>query len=255
MGTRARATSRKPRGPAIVIRDDADGNIKPLEFAGDPETGGSVDPGIEQLSGSIVDPGSVGNPGGSGNSGTGNIDPATGKRRYRARRTAKAADPVSLSEITGWKDIALSAHAMLHGLTKNPLFDIDESDAERITLLSANVARHYENIPGVSAKTKDWILFIQGAAAIYAPRFMVWQMQRAEAKRNRQPVPQSPHAPRNVAPSPTAANVQQPEASQASPGVSQRTMPPANTMPGPNNPRNQPGLNGLDGADLPIKLQ
>jgi hypothetical protein len=146
---------------------------------------------------------------------------------------------------------------MLHGLTQNPLFEIDESDAEKITRLASNVARYYDNIPGVSPKTKDWILLIQGAGAIYGPRFAAWRIEKAMA-RKAAPRPQSPHAPANVAPAPTAPNVRQPDpVVSPSPGVAARSPLPPNNLNGAGPapaPRQQPGLGTLDGADLPLKL-
>lgn len=252
MGTRTRTTPRKPRGTVVIAGKPDDGPAFPIDGAGKPENATGDSDSTAGASGSIIDPASAERPdAGSGDNSTGNVDPTTGKRRYK-RRAAKAADPLSISEISDWKDIALSTHAMLFGLTHNPLFDIDEIDAEKITRLSSNVARHYENIPGISPKTKDWILFIQGASAIYGPRFAAWRMQKAMSKPARSS-PQSPHAPAHVAPAATAPN----QPSGASPGVAQRTSPlPPNNFNGASQTpaRTQPGIATLDGSDLPLKM-
>lgn len=245
MGTPARRPTRGARNKNV-------GDGKPNIDAGndvfdvDNPTGKPPgDSGAAALpSGSTVDPASVGRPGGTDN-GSDNSAAASGdrpKRKY-TRRAARSADPLSVDEISGWKDIALSTHAMLHSLTQNPLFDIDENDAEKITRLASNVARHYENIPGISPKTKDWIMLIQGAGVIYGPRFAVWQMQRAERRKSATLPPRSPHAPANVAPAPTAANAD----------IRQRTVPPANNL-SPQGMRQQPGIAELDGAEKALKI-
>jgi hypothetical protein len=159
---------------------------------------------------------------------------------------------------------------MLYGITQNPLFDIDEKDADNITLRAANVARHYENIPGVSQKTRDWILFIQCLGAVYVPRFAAWRMEVA----SRQPKParpQSPLAPQNVAPSPSAANRAPQEKvapSQQSPLPRNQPMPtaddatqlpqtPGTQPPAPPpsvQPRHNPALDAVDGSGRPLKF-
>lgn len=156
---------------------------------------------------------------------------------------------------------------MLFGLTQNPLFDIDDADAEKITKAAANVMRHYENIPGISPKTRDWILLIQAAGSMYGPRFLAWRMEAAMRRAKTVPPRVNPSAPANVAPAATAPQPRPVDLSQVNrqptpmPGVADpsahRTAPPVNSFvqASPNaNPRNQPGLDKLDGADMPLKL-
>lgn len=254
MGKRARATSRKPRGAAAIAGKPVDGNAGETGDVGNSDDTGNRDTGGGTVNGSIVDPGSVGSraadDNGSGDSAAGNVDPATGRRRYK-RRAARTQDAVSL-DLGSFKDILFSTHAMLAAIVSAPNIAIDESEAETLAKAIANVSRHYD-VPTMAQQTVDWIMLIQAGGAIYGPRLIAWKMDRAA--RRAKPAPQSPMAPRNVAPAATAPNVVQPEAAQASPGVAARTTPPPNIMStGPGPTRNQPGLDTLDGSSLPLKL-
>lgn len=157
-----------------------------------------------------------------------------------------------------------SGHQMLHTITQSVMFDIDEDEAEKLAKGVANVTRHYD-VPRMAQKTVDWIMLIQTCGALYGPRLMAMRLDRAA--RNAKPAPSSPMAPRNVGPTATAPGAQP-----------RRTMPPENLMsdlprgqpmptaddkvqpppqqqpPQAPQPRRQPGLDGLDGAGLPLKL-
>jgi hypothetical protein len=254
MGKPARATTRAARKRNSSVAKPDGGSVVEAGDAGNPETGsGDSGDSADLRNGSVIDPGTIGSAAdtGSGDSATGNIDPTTGKRRYK-RRASKAADAVSL-DLGSFKDILYSTHAMLASIASAPGMAIDEDEAEKLAKAVANVSRHYD-IPTMAQTTVDWVMLIQACGAIYGPRLLAWKMDRA-AKRAR-PAPQSPMAPRNVAPAPTAPNVQQPEtAAMASPGVSSRTTPPPNVMSNASAPvRNQPGLDTLDGAGSPLKI-
>lgn len=260
MGKRARATARKPRG-AIRSADDADNGIV---VAGDDAGNTAAVAGggdtVNTAGGSIVDPGNIGNPGstddnGSGNSAAsgGNVDPVTGKRRYKRRAAKASPDAVSL-EIGSFKDILYSTHAMIASIASAPGVAIDDDEAEKLAKAIGNVTRHYE-VPSMAQSTLDWIMLIQACGAVYGPRLLAWKMERAA--RRVKPAPQSPMAPRNVAPAPTAPNADTIRpggfVSAASPGVSERATPTNGAMPTAP-ARNQPGISTLDGSDLPLKL-
>lgn len=265
MGKRARTTARKPRG---TIPGDTGKPVVDIFATG--SAGNDSDAGNSgAVDGSIIDPAIVGKYASgdtdsgsetSLDSGTGS-DTGTGKRKYTRRK--KTEDAVSLS-LGSFKDLLYSSHAMMHTITQSVLFDIDEDEAAKLAQAVANVTRHYD-IPTMAQKTVDWIMLIQTAGATYGPRLMAIRMDRA--MRNMKPTPQSPMAPRNVGPSPSAPGPQP-----------KRTMPPDNIMsdlprgqpmPSANDkmppaqqqqpgqapsPRRQPGLDGLDGAGLPLKL-
>lgn len=154
---------------------------------------------------------------------------------------------------------------MMHSLTQSVLFEIDENDAEKMAKAIANVTRHYD-VPQMAQKTVDWIMMIQCTGVIYGPRIMAMRMERAA--RNAKPIPQSPMAPRNVGPSPSAPGPQPhrtaPPANeyplprgQKAPSAADNIAPPPAQQPpsAPQQPqRRTPGLDGLDGAGLPLKL-
>jgi len=253
MGKRARATARKPREPVSgdtvrdIFAEDAIGS------AGNPGGGDSEN----TASGSIIDPAIVGkrDDSGDGGSDTGNRD-RTGedrpKRKYTRRAATKSADAISL-DIGSFKDILYSTHAMIASIFNAPNVELDEDEAAKMAKAIANVTRHYD-VPGMSQKTVDWIMCMQAAGAVYGPRMLAWRMDRVA--RMTKPAPQNPSAPANIAPAANAPGARPMQRMETEARV------PVSPVPAPRQPnsvpagpsRIQPGLDQLDGAGLPLKL-
>lgn len=288
MGKTGRTTSRRNRRAADKSGQPTIDLSSDLGSAEIPT--GTVDSGRapDVTDGSVIDPASLrsangGSDASSDNNPIGNLDPATGKRKYRKR--GLAADTVSL-ELGTFKDLLFSTHAMLHSLTKSVLFEIDNDDAEKLAKAVANVTRHYD-LPGMSQKTLDHIVLIQACGAIYGPRLMAMKLERIEARNAARQAPRHPNAPQNVAPAATAANAPaqrtpvpvnemqmhnphdmrkqpMPSAGDVSqlngvavdlsnaPVATQRIDP--NAVAAPAQARNVPGMERLDGGGLPLKI-
>lgn len=256
MGTPARAATRSNRRKNERAGRSNDGAGSGVVNAAGSAAASDSDPVADAASGPIVDPASIGN---SAASDSGGSDPSGStpgervKRKY-TRRASKTADAVTL-DLGSFKDILFSTHAMLASIASAPDLAIDEDEAEKLAKAIANVSRHY-NVPTMAQETLDWIMLIQAGGAIYGPRIIAWRMDRMS--RRVKPTPQSPMAPRNVAPSPSAANVAAEEKISATSEARGHITPaPVNHMRPPTTApqaRVQPGLDTLDGATLPIKM-
>lgn len=244
MGKPSRGTTRKSRKPSVGAIDIDKPIVDETGSAGNAEA--LADDSVAS-DGSIVNPARVGtgsgNPdnNGSGDHSTGNIDPVTGKRKYKRRGATKTADAVSL-DIGSFKDILFSTHAMLAALTSSPALELDEEEAAKLAKGISNVTRHY-NVPQMAQKSVDWIMLMQTCGAVYGPRVMAWKLDRQ--MRNAKPAPQHKAAPQNISPAPTAPNQPPREAPRAAPKMETAS---------PVGMRSQPGLGDLDGANLPLKL-
>jgi hypothetical protein len=251
MGKRARGTAREARGPVSgnSVRD-----IFAPDEAG--KTGGSENSGsIAEAAGSdtIIDPAAVGR---TDIGSEGSADSAAGenrtKRKY-TRRTAKpSADAVSL-DIGSFKDILFSTHAMIASMFNAPNFALDDDEAEKLSKAIANVTRHYD-IPGMSQKSVDWIMAIQASGAIYGPRLLAWRIARMQSIKP--VVPPNPNAPQNVGVAASAPGAKPSgRAPMPMPSPLDPVRQPVPVTPAPNGPvRQQPGLDKVDGADMPLKF-
>lgn len=256
MGKPSRNTTRKSRRaakpsdePVIDLGNGAS------DVEGDTDSGSDTDA-------SVVDPSSIGrhsadagaDDNGSGdNRSGGNIDPVTGKRKYKRRKATANPDAVTL-DIGSFKDILYSTHAMLAAITSSPSLEIDEDEAAKLAKGIGNVTRHYD-VPQMAQQTVDWIMLMQTAGAIYGPRLIAWRLDRAA--RNVRPPPIHRAAPQNVAPAPTAPNAAQPQRPVSSVVARMDDVTPQRQQPmaaAPNGTRNTPGISDLDGAGLPLKF-
>lgn len=124
-------------------------------------------------SGTAIDLGNVAGPGGDSGSG----GPERAKRKYTRRAGSTAAEEKALDLTEFIAENLFAGHAFLAGLSGKDILAIDKTEADEIGKSIQGVARHYE-IPGVNAKTVDWIRLARTLGMVYGTRLFAARAMR-----------------------------------------------------------------------------
>lgn len=153
----------KPDQPA----SNGSGGIESLPNGGDGNT-----PGPSAASGTALDLAAIG-PGSDGGGG----EPERARRKYTRRAGSTKAETADLDLTEFIAENLFAAHAFLAGLSGKDILAIDKSEADDVGKAIQGVAKHYD-IPGVNAKTVDWIRLARTLGMVYGTRLFAARAMR-----------------------------------------------------------------------------
>jgi hypothetical protein len=180
-------------------------------------------PGLEFLSRSAKQDASRNADKGKGSAGPASVDPANawGKRKGgwpkgkpRPNRSSKSPAEAATEEIdlqvkgppdpprpapkpsnelvNGWAGVLYLGHICAAAITRTPELTLSTGEAEKVSIASINVLRHFAPLGVISEKMQDISAAVMVAGAIYVPRMQAASVRKAAAKAASKTAPPPP---------------------------------------------------------------
>lgn len=83
--------------------------------------------------------------------------------------------------VDGVSAILISIHTGISALTKNPVWNMEASEADALAKAATNVAKHYPMLNG-HEKLADWAMLLQALAVSYGTRFYLSMPDKPKPK-------------------------------------------------------------------------